>query len=58
MGQGQNLYVSKEKYHTPRSKHTPGQYPLETPAMKGIPENSLLVKVARGVFQFGVLKQP
>ena len=27
------------------------------PTMKGIPSKSLLVKVARGVFQFGVLKQ-
>ena len=28
------------------------------PTMKGFPAYSLLVKVARGVFQFGVLKQP
>ena len=26
--------------------------------MKGFPQNSLLVQVAWGVFQFGVLKQP
>ena len=41
--------------HTPIS-HTPGNPPYST--MKGFPENSLLVKVARSVFQFGVLKQP
>ena len=30
-----------------------------SPTMKGFPAYSLLVKVAfRGVFQFGVLKQP
>ena len=38
--------------HT-RQRQSPG-----SPTMKGIPSKSLLVKVARGVFQFGVLKQP
>ena len=42
--------------HTPIS-HTRSAIP-RSPIMKGIPAYSLLVKVARGVFQFGVLKQP
>ena len=36
---------------------TPQAIP-RSPIMKGIPAYSMLVKVARGVFQFGVLKQP
>ena len=36
-----------------------GMVPWITTTMKGIPKNSLLLKVAfRGVFHFGVLKQP
>ena len=41
--------------HTPRAHPRPSR----SPPMKGIPAYSPLVKVAfRGVFQFGVLKQP
>ena len=39
--------------HTPKS-HTPGNPPA-MPTMKGIPNHSPSVKVARGVFHFGVL---
>ena len=39
-------------------EHTRSAIP-RSPTMKGIPSFCLLVKVAfRGVFQFGVLKQP
>ena len=45
----------QENDNTPL-EHTPSNPPL--PIMKGIPAYILLVKVAWGVFQFGVLKQP
>ena len=42
-------------YNTPL-EHTQEAIPL--PNYERIPENNLLVKVAWGVFHFGVLKQP
>ena len=48
-------HVSKQITAYPQN--TPRAIP-RSPTMKGIPAYSLLVKVARGVFQFGVLKQP
>ena len=50
------VWKSDENCNTPRYR-TPQAMPC-SPIMKGIPAYSLLVKVARGVFQFGVLKQP
>ena len=46
----------QENYNTPRYRTPVRQSPW--PTMKGIPSKRLLVKVARGVFHFGVLKQP
>ena len=45
----------QENYNTP-IEHTPGKPPKKQPWKESL--HSLLVKVARGVFQFGVLKQP
>ena len=50
-----HLWYSKVVSTHPQS--TPQAIP-RSPIMKEIPLGSLLVKVARGVFQFGVLKQP
>ncbi len=47
------LLLLQENYNTPRYRTS--QAIPRSPTMKGIPWNSLLVKVARGVFQFGVL---
>ena len=43
------MNVFQENYTTPVEQTPVRQSPL--PTMKGIPKNSLLVKVARGVFQ-------
>ena len=48
----------RESQDSPPKVFIPAGNPPATPIMKGIPVYSLLVKVARGVFQFGVLKQP
>ena len=52
-----NSYSKKIACHTPDIAHPIGSPPA-TPTMKGIPTYIMLVKVARGVFQFGELKQP
>ena len=47
--------IFQDNYNTPGTVHTRSAIPLAAkPIMKGIPAYSLF----RGVFQFGVLKQP
>ena len=53
---GTKMSYFQENYNTPL-EHTPGNPPFAN-YESGIPAYSLLVKVAWGVFQFGVLKQP